>query len=112
MKNVLDELWVEIEGYTNYVVSNYGEIVNSNTNRALSAKPDSKGYPKINLCYNGLKDTRYVHRLVAEAFLADYDEHFEVEHIDENKTDCSVRNLRVGKKKARRSNRVNTLLSV
>jgi hypothetical protein len=94
-RNVLEEKWAEIEG-TKYLVSNLGEIVNGNTNHALKLVMDGRGNLKVALSTGGVKKYHVVHRLVARAFLADFDDDYEVKHIDTNNSDCSVGNLKMG----------------
>lgn len=50
------------------------------------------GYLIINLSKNG-KKTFEIHRLVAQAFLPNYSDELEVNHIDESKTNNCVNNL-------------------
>lgn len=102
MKEALEELWEKIPGFENYLVSNYGEVVNGKTNYALSQSSDGKGYQKVNLSKMGVKTTFYVHRLVARAFLVDYNPDLTVIHKGTDFFDNSIRNLKAGKKKIRK----------
>ena len=51
-------------------------------------------YPMVNLCVKGVKTTRCVHRLVAEAFLPNPDQKPCIDHIDRNRANNVVSNLR------------------
>jgi len=104
MDGIVEELWEPIEGYDNYLVSNYGEVINKNTNYALRSSSDSKGYQKVNLYNKCVRTTHYVHRLVAKSFLIDYEDGLVVVHKDdENRLDNSVLNLKVSVKKKRKA---------
>jgi hypothetical protein len=52
------------------------------------------GYKRINLSKNGKLKTFKVHRLVGIAFLENVDEKQFIDHIDENKANNNVKNLR------------------
>ncbi|AXH71988.1 MAG: HNH endonuclease [Podoviridae sp. ctbj_2] len=62
---------------------------------ALSPSLNTKGYPQVVL-FDGLGGKRIarVHRLVAEAFLPNPDQLPQVDHINNDKTDNSIVNLR------------------
>lgn len=53
----------------------------------------SKGYYRVTFSNKGKRKTYNVHRLVAMAFLDDYSEELQVNHIDGNKLNNSVDNL-------------------
>ena len=90
-----EEQWSDIEG-TNYAVSNLGEVINKKNNRALRACMNGRGYLQVVLYKGGVRFTRRVHTLVAQAFLADYNKDFEVLHKNTNQNDCSAGNLKMG----------------
>lgn len=82
---------------TQYEVSNLGNVRNKNTKVVLSQEDTGNGYLCVGL---QMPDGRYkktrVHRMVAMAFL-EYqrtEERNEVDHINGNKSDNSVDNLR------------------
>lgn len=55
-----------------------------------------RGYPRVTLCRDGERDPRYVHRLVAEAFIGPCPDGMECCHIDGNSQNNSRSNLRWG----------------
>ena len=101
------EMWKSIDGYVGYYeVSSYGRIrslprkVNfiNGTTRNLKGKilkhmVDINGYEYVMLACCGEQERKFVHRLVAEAFLEQEDPSYEVNHIDGNKQNNNITNL-------------------
>ena len=87
---------IPVIGYEKlYMVSDDG-IVFRVTEKGLKAmKPaeDKDGYFRLTLCKNNKKSTVSIHRLVAEAFIPNPENHPSVNHKDENKQNNSVDNL-------------------
>lgn len=85
------EIWKEIEGFDGqYIVSNKGNVKNKKTNRLLGGGYNQHGYR-----YVILKGKHYtVHRLTALAFIPNPNKLPQVDHIDENKRNNYVSNLR------------------
>lgn len=54
---------------------------------------NDRGYLKLHLKINGKRKTKYIHRLVAEAFIPNPKKYKEVNHIDSNPSNCNVNNL-------------------
>ena len=76
-----------------YEVSTKGNVRNMKTGRIL--KPfDSHGYCCVTFRQDGNKKDLRVHRLVATAFIPNPDNLTEVDHIDRNKKNNCVENLR------------------
>lgn len=82
-------IWKNIKGYTNFSVSNDGQIRNDKTGRIYKTWLDSNGYPSLHIG----KDIRRVHKLVAEAFIENPYNLPEVNHKDGNKQNCHESNL-------------------
>ncbi len=87
------ENWRSINLYSNYEVSSVGRVWNVNTGRILKPSINTGGYYYVNLC-NGGKVKHKVHRLVAEAFITNFEDKPVVDHRDGNKTNNCVSNLR------------------
>ena len=87
------EVWKIIDGYDNYLVSNFGNIKNGKNNRFMNPG-NNRVYKLINLYKNGIGKTFRVHRLVAKAFLENPDKKPDVDHIDQNPTNNNAKNLR------------------
>lgn len=76
-----------------YKVSNLGEVFSLRRRKLLTKFKDRYGYYYVGLRINGKTKFCKVHRLVAKAFLPDYSEDLQVNHINEDKTDNSLSNL-------------------
>ena len=86
------EVFVDIQGYEGYQVSNYGRVKNSKTGKIL--KPYlTRGYLRVSLYNESGRRCKLVHRLVAEAFLPNPQHKPAVNHINGCKTDSNVSNL-------------------
>lgn len=83
----MKEVWKQIKDYPEYEVSNLGRVRKGTKLR--TKLPRSDGYRTVNI--EGLN--KYVHRLVAEAFLPNPQNLPCVNHKDENKSNNSVNNL-------------------
>ncbi len=87
-----DESWADIQGFPNYLVSNFGRIWNAKHNRFL--KPFYKfGYAFVCLYHNGESFDIRIHRLVAAAFLPTSLDRSEVNHEDGDKNYNYIENL-------------------
>lgn len=84
--------WRTIENYSRYEVSDSGEVRNAISGKIL--KPCySTGYVHVTLCdENGHYQTT-VHRLVAEAFVANPNNDVEINHLDGDKHNNAADNL-------------------
>ena len=90
---MFEETYKKIENY-NYCVSNLGNIKNIKTNKILKQRYDKDGYPRVNLSKNGVFKTFSIHRLIAEVFIKNPGKKPQVDHIDRDKTNNNVKNLR------------------
>ena len=88
----MNEEWKDIIGFEGlYKVSNFGNVLSVSSGRNLKLGMHSKGYHQINLCKDGKKKTKFVHRLVVEAFIGSDDRI--VNHKDAVRTNNNISNL-------------------
>ena len=93
-----NEVWKEIDEYPSYYISNFGRVKRKYMNgKELMMKlfTDWKYYKYVALYQNKKRKAFKIHRLVAIAFIANnniaYDQ---VDHIDQNKENNHLTNLR------------------
>lgn len=92
----MGEIWKPIKNYEFlYDASNYGRIRSLKFGKVRILKPikDPKGYLRVRLYKDGRSEWFSVHRLVYEAFNGEIPEGYEINHINEDKTDCSLDNM-------------------
>lgn len=107
MENLFNETWKPVKGFEGlYEVSNKGNVrsldrysMHGKGYRLFKGKPmktfpNLYGYLKTNLYKNGQRKLHSVHRLVANAFIANPKNLPCIDHINTIKTDNRVENLR------------------
>lgn len=86
------EIFKAIKSTNNtYEASNIGNIRKVG-GKTLSAKTKSNGYKEVGIYVNKIGKSRYVHRLVAEAFFGDLEDKI-INHKDGNKANNTIENL-------------------
>lgn len=86
------EIWKDIAGYEGlYQISNLGNV--RNKSKTLKYQKDRTGYFNVILYKNKKRNTKKVHRLVAEAFIENTDKLPIINHINGIKTDNRMENL-------------------
>lgn len=87
-------MFKKIEDYPRYSVNKKGDVRNDLTGRMLKRRTSGKGY----FCYNLYNDegnkNKTIHRLVAQAFIPNPNNLPMVDHIDADKSNNNVDNLR------------------
>jgi hypothetical protein len=87
------EEWKEINGFEGkYWISNLGRV--RGIKSTLKLKPKDTGYTQVNLYKSSKYITKLIHRLVAEAFIPNPDNLPQIDHIDGNRENNCVTNLR------------------
>ena len=91
-----DEIWKDIDGYDGkYQVSDQGRVRNATDGKLFGCKKFNKyGFVVIGLFKNGRSDKYQLHRLVAKYFLPNHDKKELLMHIDGNKLNNKVENLK------------------
>ena len=99
----MDEKKKWVEGYEGlYWITTTGRVISADRYDRFNRKVGGEvkmhlagsGYPFVSLYKNGKGKQRYIHRLVAEAFIPNPDNKPCVDHIDNCKTNNVVTNLR------------------
>ena len=111
----MEEVWKDIKGYEGlYQISNLGRV--KSLNRKINKrkcietikKPSltNKGYFRLSLSKFGKKEYYHIHKLVAETFIPNKENKPTIDHIDRNKTNNNVSNLRWATYKEQIKNRI------
>ena len=83
-----------LEKFTNYEMNQEGVLRNVKTNRILKGALTKNGYAWFGLNQDGLTKYVYKHRLIAELWIFNPDNLPCVDHIDRNRLNNAVENLR------------------
>ena len=89
-----EEIFRTIIGFENYEVSNFGNVKNKKTNRILKQNLNGVGYYIVDLYINGIRHSKKIHRLAADTFLYNLENKQCIDHIDGNRTNNNINNLR------------------
>jgi len=88
---------VDIPGFEGYYgITEEGEIYSIKSERFLKPNVDSMGYFRVTLTKDGVKTGKKVHRIIAEILIPNPNNHPLVDHIDRDKRNNSISNLRWG----------------
>jgi isopenicillin N synthase-like dioxygenase len=89
---IKNKIWKKINYMPNYLISNFGDVINIKTNKTLKHQI-KKGYHRLEVTTIYGRKHFFVHRLVAKAFIPNPENKPQVNHINGNKNDNSVENL-------------------
>ena len=90
----MQEEWVLIQDYPNYIISNYGEIVNESTRRVVRQSVNTQGALKVGLFSGQAQHTKSVKVLVAHGFVEGYNDIFDTPiQLDNNQMNVRADNL-------------------
>ena len=108
------EIWKDIQGYEgSYQVSNLGRVKsveritregNHRSEKQMKLQKTKRGYLTVILTKDGNQKLHYVHRLVGIAFIPNPTGKEQINHINEQKEDNRVENLRWVTRKENQNN--------
>jgi hypothetical protein len=82
-----------IKNINGYEIHIDGKVFSLKRNKFLKVSQNIKGYYKVDICNNGIKAKKLIHRLLAEAFIPNPFNKLQVNHINGIKTDNRIENL-------------------
>ena len=88
----MEEEWRKIEGYDNYSVSNYGDVMNDYTGHIFKPKLKN-GYVRVALSKNKKVKSLFVHVLMGKAFIPNPDNLPQINHKNQIRNDNRIDNL-------------------
>lgn len=102
--NIENEIWKNIKDFPDYCVSNFGRIKSLKFGKEKIRKccKSKDGYLRINLSKNGKLIAKKIHILVYETFNKKLNNMCCVHHLDENKNNNYLKNLKKITKKEHR----------
>ncbi|UOR05853.1 HNH endonuclease [Hymenobacter aerilatus] len=78
----------------NYMVFNDGTVYSEKSRKYLKPGNDSKGYLFYGICTNGKSKSQKAHRLVAKTHIPNFNNYPQIDHIDRDRQNNHVSNLR------------------
>ena len=104
-KEEIKEIWKDIKDYEGiYKISNYGNVFSLKRDKILKPGISNKYY-HVSLSKNGEVKPKKIHRIVTEHFSDDWDEKLQVDHIDGDRLNNNISNLRMATSSQNNSNR-------
>jgi hypothetical protein len=96
---------MEINDFPNYLIYKDGKVWSKKSNKFLKPQKE-RGYFRVGL-YNGGKKQIFkkIHRLVAIHYIPNFENKKEVDHIDRDKTNNRIENLRWATRQEQNENR-------
>jgi len=91
MKKGIPDGFEEIKNFENYLINREGIIIDKIKLKRLSYRINRKGYVTVSLG----KKSVVLHRLLAKQFIEDFEEGMTVDHIDGDKLNNKLNNLRI-----------------
>lgn len=85
--------WLKINGFDDYSVNINGNVRNDKTLKILKPMISTSGYVFFHLVKDKKKYTKYLHRIMGEAFIPNPDNLPQIDHKDGNKLNNDISNL-------------------
>lgn len=93
--SLTDEEWRDVVGYEGiYMVSSFGRVFSFHTSNLMKPYLNKHGYYSVNLRKNNSPKTVRVHRVMCIAFLPNPENLPSIDHIDGNKQNNKLTNLK------------------
>jgi len=87
-------MWKQVSGYENvYEINEFGDLRRCGCEKLIKKLNRKDGYLQYVLSKDGIRKSRKIHRLVADAFVENPNNYNVVNHIDGNKTNNYYKNL-------------------
>jgi hypothetical protein len=93
-----------VDGY-NYSISNLGRVRNDKTGTFKKGINNGKGYLRVHLYKNNIPKSFLIHRLIGIYFIENVNNCKEIDHLNRNKLDNCVDNLRWATSSQNQANR-------
>jgi HNH endonuclease/NUMOD4 motif len=102
------EVWKDIPGFQDYQISNLGRLrsrIFRNNEKILCLQKDDRGYSRFRSKHGLIR----IHKAVASAFLPNPDNKPEIDHINRDRSDNRLENLRWATRSENNLNRTHHL---
>ena len=97
---------MEIAGYPNYIIYEDGKVWSKiGKGRFLKPSANSDDYLYVILCNDGIQKLKKIHRLIALHYISNPENKPEVDHIDRDRQNNNIDNLRWATRSENNSNK-------
>ena len=83
-----------VDEFDNYSISNLGNVRNDKKGTFIKGRNNGRGYLRVTLFKNGIRQMFSIHRLMGIAFIENVNNCGEIDHINRNSLDNRLDNLR------------------
>lgn len=93
-RKLIEMNYKTIPGYPKYAINRQGDVINKRTFRTLKQTMDTNGYMCVSLYKNSISEMHRVHKMLADLFINREYKNSIVQHVNKNRTDNRLENLR------------------